>query len=94
MPHNTISSCLPVSLTQRVEPATVSHVEAERQWRDKLSQRFCDLRVAMLIVSRMDKASLLAAAAYIAELHAHVARLEDEGRQAEAANPPGDCRTP
>ena len=70
----------------RPEGPTVSHVEAERQRRDKLNRRFCDLRAAVPTVSRMDKASLLAdAAAYIAELRARVARLEDESKQAAAA---------
>jgi len=63
----------------------VSHVEAERQRREKLNRRFCDLRAAVPTVSRMDKASLLAdAAAYIAELRARVARLEAESRRAAA----------
>ena len=70
----------------RPEGPTVSHVEAERQRREKLNRRFCDLRAAVPTVSRMDKASLLAdAAAYIAELRARVARLEAEARRAAAA---------
>lgn len=70
----------------RPEGPTVSHVEAERQRRDKLNRRFCDLRAAVPNVSRMDKASLLAdAVAYITDLRSRVARLEDEGRQAAAA---------
>ncbi|KAF0898279.1 hypothetical protein E2562_007133 [Oryza meyeriana var. granulata] len=57
----------------------VGHVEAERQRREKLNRRFCDLRAAVPTVSRMDKASLLAdAAAYIAELRRRVERLEAE----------------
>ncbi|KAJ1290452.1 hypothetical protein BS78_02G244600 [Paspalum vaginatum] len=65
---------------------TVNHVEAERQRREKLNRRFCDLRAAVPTVSRMDKASLLAdAAAYIAELRGRVARLEAESRRAAAA---------
>ncbi|KAL5205583.1 hypothetical protein ABZP36_033792 [Zizania latifolia] len=64
----------------------ISHVEAERQRREKLNRRFCDLRAVVPTVSRMDKASLLAdAAAYIAELRARVARLEADARQASAA---------
>ncbi|KAL5220787.1 hypothetical protein ABZP36_025500 [Zizania latifolia] len=65
---------------------TVSHVEAERQRREKLSCRFCDLRAAVPTVSRMDKASLLAAAAatYIIELRVRVARLEADARKASA----------
>ncbi|RCV12548.1 hypothetical protein SEVIR_2G287700v4 [Setaria viridis] len=70
----------------RPDGPTVSHVEAERQRREKLNRRFCDLRAAVPTVSRMDKASLLAdAAAYIAELRARVARLEAESRRAAAA---------
>jgi hypothetical protein len=56
-------------------------VESERQRREKLNCRFCDLRAAVPTVSRMDKASLLAdAAQYIAELHARVAQLEADAR--------------
>ncbi|CAL5087295.1 unnamed protein product [Urochloa decumbens] len=78
----------------RAEGPTVSHVEAERQRREKLNRRFCDLRAAVPTVSRMDKASLLAdAAAYIAELRARVARLEAQSRRAAAGassfGPPG-----
>ncbi|XP_037438192.1 transcription factor bHLH14-like [Triticum dicoccoides] len=70
----------------RPEGPTPSHVEAERQRRDKLNRRFCDLRAAVPTVSRMDRASLLADAAdYIAELRSRVAQLEDEGRQAAAS---------
>ncbi|XP_040383800.1 transcription factor MYC2-like [Oryza brachyantha] len=70
----------------RPDGPTVSHVEAERQRREKLNRRFCDLRAAVPTVSRMDKASLLAdAAAYIGELRARVARLEADARQAAAA---------
>ncbi|RLM85279.1 transcription factor MYC2-like [Panicum miliaceum] len=70
----------------RSEGPTVSHVEAERQRREKLNRRFCDLRAAVPTVSRMDKASLLAdAAAYIAELRSRVARLEAESRRPAAA---------
>ncbi|KAG2636238.1 hypothetical protein PVAP13_2NG439800 [Panicum virgatum] len=57
--------------------AAASHVESERQRREKLNRRFCELRAAVPTVSRMDKASLLAdAARYIAELRARVAQLE------------------
>uniref|UniRef100_A0A0E0IMH2 Transcription factor n=1 Tax=Oryza nivara TaxID=4536 RepID=A0A0E0IMH2_ORYNI len=77
----------------RPDGPTVSHVEAERQRREKLNRRFCDLRAAVPTVSRMDKASLLAdAAAYIAELRARVARLESDARQAAAARfEPSSC---
>ncbi|KAF8758172.1 hypothetical protein HU200_010694 [Digitaria exilis] len=63
----------------------ISHVEAERQRRDKLNRRFCELRAAVPTVSRMDKASLLAdAAAYIAELRGRVEQLEAETKRAAA----------
>jgi len=61
--------------------AAASHVESERQRREKLNRRFCELRAAVPTVSRMDKASLLAdAARYIAELRARVAQLEADAR--------------
>ncbi|KAL6900662.1 hypothetical protein ACP4OV_005338 [Aristida adscensionis] len=64
----------------------VSHVEAERQRREKLKRRFCDLRAAVPMVSRMDKASLLAdAAAYIAQLRGRVEQLEAEAAARKAA---------
>jgi hypothetical protein len=67
----------------RFDRPTISHVEAERQRREKLNRRFCDLRAAVPTVSRMDKASLLAdAAAYIAELRRRVEQLEDAAKQA------------
>ncbi|WVZ91831.1 hypothetical protein U9M48_037954, partial [Paspalum notatum var. saurae] len=66
---------------------SLSHVEAERQRRDKLNRRFCELRAVVPMVSQMDRASLLAdAAAYIAELRDRVEQLEAEAkRQASAA---------
>uniref|UniRef100_A0A0A9F689 Transcription factor n=1 Tax=Arundo donax TaxID=35708 RepID=A0A0A9F689_ARUDO len=67
-----------------------SHVEAERQRRDKLNHRFCDLRAAVPTVSRMDKASLLAdAISYIAELRCRVKKLEAEKTAARNAVPSG-----
>jgi hypothetical protein len=70
----------------RKDGPTVSHVEAERQRREKLKRRFCALRAAVPTVSRMDKATLLAdAAAYIAELRARVTRLEAESSRLSAA---------
>ncbi|KAF8653888.1 hypothetical protein HU200_062023 [Digitaria exilis] len=65
----------------------ISHVEAERQRRDKLNRRFCELRAAVPTVSRMDKASLLADAAnYIAELRGRVEQLEAETKRAAAVS--------
>jgi hypothetical protein len=70
----------------RPDGPAVSHVESERQRREKLNRRFCDLRAAVPTVSRMDKASLLAdAASYIAELRGRVARLEADSRRAAAS---------
>lgn len=61
-------------------------MEAERQRRDKLNRRFCELRAAVPTVSRMDKASLLAdAVTYIGELRDRVEQLEAEAKQASAA---------
>ncbi|RLM60472.1 transcription factor bHLH14-like [Panicum miliaceum] len=69
----------------RTNGPPISHVEAERQRRDKLNRRFCELRAAVPTVSRMDKASLLAdAATYIAELRDRVEQLEAEAKQASA----------
>ena len=66
----------------------ISHIEAERQRREKLNRRFCDLRAAVPTVSKMDRASLLAdATAYIAELRARAERLEIEVKQQAAAAP-------
>ncbi|XP_064939715.1 transcription factor MYC1-like [Musa acuminata AAA Group] len=63
--------------------APASHVEAERQRREKLNHRFYALRSVVPNVSRMDKASLLAdAVAYIQELKAKVDKLEAEGKTA------------
>ncbi|KAM7525942.1 hypothetical protein LguiA_015844 [Lonicera macranthoides] len=55
----------------------INHVEAERQRRDKLNQRFYALRSVVPNVSRMDKASLLSdAVSYISELKAKIEVLE------------------
>ncbi|XP_024966060.1 transcription factor MYC3-like [Cynara cardunculus var. scolymus] len=57
----------------------VNHVEAERQRREKLNQRFYALRSVVPTVSRMDKASLLADAVdYINELKGKVEYLESQ----------------
>ncbi|KAM0945460.1 putative transcription factor bHLH family [Dioscorea sansibarensis] len=56
-----------------------SHVEAERQRREKLNHRFYALRSVVPNVSRMDKASLLSdAVSYINELKTKVEELEAE----------------
>ncbi|KAD7116952.1 hypothetical protein E3N88_04220 [Mikania micrantha] len=57
----------------------VSHVEAERQRRKKLNQRFYALRSVVPNVSRMDKASLLSdAVCYINQLKEKVKHLESQ----------------
>ncbi|KAF5732118.1 hypothetical protein HS088_TW18G00807 [Tripterygium wilfordii] len=61
----------------RDEP--LNHVEAERQRREKLNQRFYALRAVVPNISKMDKASLLGdAIAYINELQAKLKAMEAE----------------
>ncbi|XP_047948414.1 transcription factor MYC2-like [Salvia hispanica] len=61
----------------REEP--LNHVEAERQRREKLNQRFYALRAVVPNVSKMDKASLLGdAISYINELKSKVQSVESD----------------
>ncbi|KAG0617926.1 hypothetical protein M758_4G025100 [Ceratodon purpureus] len=61
----------------REEP--LSHVQAERQRREKLNQRFYALRAVVPNVSKMDKASLLGdAIAYINELQSKLQSAEEQ----------------
>ncbi|TKY58559.1 Transcription factor MYC2 [Spatholobus suberectus] len=66
----------------REEP--LNHVEAERQRREKLNQRFYSLRAVVPNVSKMDKASLLGdAISYINELKSKLNGLESEKGELE-----------
>ncbi|XP_009803066.1 transcription factor MTB3 [Nicotiana tabacum] len=57
----------------------LNHVEAERQRREKLNQRFYALRAVVPNISKMDKASLLGdAIAYITDLQAKIRVLDAE----------------
>lgn len=57
----------------------LNHVEAERQRREKLNQRFYALRAVVPNISKMDKASLLGdAISYIKDLQAKVGMMEAE----------------
>lgn len=61
----------------REEP--LNHVEAERQRREKLNQRFYALRAVVPNISKMDKASLLGdAIAYITDLQKRIRMMEAE----------------
>ncbi|URD78201.1 hypothetical protein MUK42_06946 [Musa troglodytarum] len=76
----------------REEP--LNHVEAERQRREKLNQRFYALRAVVPNVSKMDKASLLGdAVSYINELRSKLQALEanNEDSNHKMMNGGGRC---
>lgn len=67
----------------REEP--LNHVEAERQRREKLNQRFYALRAVVPNVSKMDKASLLGdAISYINELRSKLQTSESDKENLQA----------
>ncbi|RWR86802.1 transcription factor MYC2 [Cinnamomum micranthum f. kanehirae] len=67
----------------REEP--LNHVEAERQRREKLNQRFYALRAVVPNVSKMDKASLLGdAISYINELKTKLQNLETDKEELQS----------
>ncbi|KAL0373829.1 UNVERIFIED_CONTAM: Transcription factor MTB1 [Sesamum radiatum] len=69
----------------REEP--LNHVEAERQRREKLNQRFYALRAVVPTISKMDKASLLGdAIAYVTELQKKLKDMECE-RERQSREP-------
>ncbi|KGN46541.1 transcription factor MYC2 [Cucumis sativus] len=68
----------------------MNHVEAERQRREKLNNRFYALRSVVPNVSRMDKASLLSdAVSYINALKAKVEEMELQLRESKKSRDEG-----
>ncbi|KAL5703982.1 hypothetical protein ACHQM5_022466 [Ranunculus cassubicifolius] len=70
----------------REEP--LNHVEAERQRREKLNQRFYALRAVVPNISKMDKASLLGdAITYITDLQSKIRVMETEKEVTRNSSP-------
>ncbi|XP_050238744.1 transcription factor bHLH3 [Mercurialis annua] len=75
----------------REEP--LNHVEAERQRREKLNQRFYALRAVVPNISKMDKASLLGdAITFITDLQMKIRVMETEKEMSN--NPQKQCPIP
>lgn len=73
----------------------LNHVEAERQRREKLNQRFYALRSVVPNISKMDKASLLGdAVSYINELYAKLKVMEAEREKLGYSSNPLICLEP
>ncbi|KAJ1685028.1 hypothetical protein LUZ63_016418 [Rhynchospora breviuscula] len=71
----------------REEP--LNHVEAERQRREKLNQRFYALRAVVPNISKMDKASLLGdAITYITDMQKKLREMEEERERLDAREGP------
>ncbi|KAF5956895.1 hypothetical protein HYC85_004120 [Camellia sinensis] len=76
------------------ETPPINHVQAERQRRENLNNRFYALRSVVPNVSRMDKASVLAdAVSYIKELKAKVGELEAKHRVESQSHKAKVCMT-
>ncbi|VVB06894.1 unnamed protein product [Arabis nemorensis] len=70
--------------TENTVSPVLTHVEAERQRREKLNHRFYALRAAVPNVSRMDKASLLSdAVSYIEILKSKIEVLETQVKRSK-----------
>jgi len=65
--------------TNAREEQPLSHVEAERQRREKLNKRFCALRAIVPNITKMDKASILEdAVTHITDLKKKLEKMEAE----------------